>query len=126
MRRSDVILIHEMRGSVSDAVDVAYTALVVVVFVDVEIVVAIEGGALHASGQGFVAPFLALALGELFVVGCWAGTTDATGLVVVWREVGMAAAVERVGHVVWDAHVVEAVFFDGFVVEPGTVAGLPF
>ena len=67
-----------------------------------------------------------MALGELFVVGCWAGTTDATGLVVVWREVGMAAAVERVGHVVWDAHVVEAVFFDGFVVEPGAVAGFPF
>jgi len=38
----------------------------------------------------------------------------------------MAAAVERVGHVVWDAHVVEAVFFDGFVVEPGAVAGFPF
>lgn len=50
MRRSDVILIHEMRGSVTDAVDVAYPALVVVVFVDVEIVVAVKGGALHASG----------------------------------------------------------------------------
>lgn len=58
------------------------------------------------------------------MVGCWAGTADATGSVVV---VGiLRAAVERVGHVVWDAHVVEAVFFDGFVVEPRAVAGFPF
>jgi len=51
MRRSDIILVHEMRGSVSDAVDIAYTALiVVVVFVEVEIVVTVQGGALHAAG----------------------------------------------------------------------------
>jgi len=109
--RSYVILIHEMLGTVSDAVDITNAALVVI------FVFAIQGHPLKSASELLVRSLLTSALVDFVMVCWWSRSPESTWPVLPFRF--------RLC-VFWYLHMLQPVCLDGFVVEPWTVTSLPF
>jgi hypothetical protein len=105
MGSADIVLVHEMPGTIPDAMNISYASLIIIVILD-------HGGSLESTRKLFICPFLSSSLINLVIIVIRSWSSQAMRSLLLLR-------------LFRHLHMIQAIGFHSFVIEPWTVARFP-